>query len=500
MKIGTQLIIIFVIFIIALLIIAGSVISTNQHLDRLNKQQILANNIEIAAGELGYLSNDYLLYHESQQLDRWNSKYASFSADLSNLNVDTPEQQVLVDNMRANRQRLKNVFDDVVTTIESSNTEPKKTIDSGYIQVSWSRIAVQNRGIIFDASRLSQMLRDEEDRVRQTNTLFIAGVMGTFVLFLLANYLLVYRHTLKAIASLQTGTKIIGSGNLDYTIDVRGRNEISELARAFNQMTSHLKTVTASKAELEKEVIERKQAEEALKDAKMQAELYVDLMGHDINNLNQSAMGYLELALETLEQEGNLSNNDKDLLGKPLKALNSSSVLIDNVRKLQRLVSEGVKTSPVDLSGILQSIDLEAFQSDGRDITINIPAIPHYFVEASELLKDVFFNLISNAVKHSDEAKPLTVSVKVEPVTDNDLQYYQCSIEDNGPGIPDAVKGKLFHRFQRGATKAHGKGLGLYLVRMLIESYHGRVWVEDRVPGDYSQGARFVIQLPAAEK
>ncbi len=57
----------------------------------------------------------------------------------------------------------------------------------------------------------------------------------------------------------------------------------------------------------------------------------------------------------------------------------------------------------------------------------------------------------------------------------------------------------MFHRFQRGETQAHGKGLGLYLVRTLVEDYHGKVWVEDRIKGDHTKGARFVVILPAVE-
>ena len=121
MKIRTQLIISIVLFGIALLIIAASVVITNQQVDRLNQQQNLVKNIELGAGELGYLSNDYLLYHESQQLDRWNSKYAAFSDDLSRLSVDTPEQRDLVNTIKANQQRLKDVFGDAVSTIQSTN-------------------------------------------------------------------------------------------------------------------------------------------------------------------------------------------------------------------------------------------------------------------------------------------------------------------------------------------------------------------------------------------
>ncbi len=74
-----------VFFGIALAIISASVVITNQQVERLNKQEELARNIELEIGELNYISNNYLLYHESQQTDRWESKYSSISADISNL-------------------------------------------------------------------------------------------------------------------------------------------------------------------------------------------------------------------------------------------------------------------------------------------------------------------------------------------------------------------------------------------------------------------------------
>jgi signal transduction histidine kinase len=61
------------------------------------------------------------------------------------------------------------------------------------------------------------------------------------------------------------------------------------------------------------------------------------------------------------------------------------------------------------------------------------------------------------------------------------------------------MKEKIFNRLQHGETKARGMGLGLYLVKSLMESYCGKVWVEDRVQGDYTKGSRFVVMLPAVE-
>ena len=70
-------------------------------------------------------------------------------------------------------------------------------------------------------------------------------------------------------------------------------------------------------------------------------------------------------------------------------------------------------------------------------------------------------------------------------------------MEDNGPGIPDDFKSLVFNRVLKGTARAKGMGLGLYLVKSLVASYHGHVWVEDRVPGDHTQGAKFVVLLPA---
>ena len=72
-------------------------------------------------------------------------------------------------------------------------------------------------------------------------------------------------------------------------------------------------------------------------------------------------------------------------------------------------------------------------------------------------------------------------------------------VEDDGPGIPDDLKSVIFNRTLRGTSKARGMGLGLYLVKSLVDSYGGKVWIENRVHGDHTKGARFVVLLPAVK-
>ena len=87
----------------------------------------------------------------------------------------------------------------------------------------------------------------------------------------------------------------------------------------------------------------RKRTEEALLESKQQAELYVDLMGHDINNMNQIALGFLELALQRLDENKKLGEEDRFTIEKPIETLYNSAMLIHNVKKLQQARAGGLK-------------------------------------------------------------------------------------------------------------------------------------------------------------
>jgi PAS domain S-box-containing protein len=244
------------------------------------------------------------------------------------------------------------------------------------------------------------------------------------------------------------------------------------------------------------DITERKQTEAALAAAKKQAELYLDLMGHDINNMNQIAMGFLEVALESFE----LNEEEREILEKPLDTLKNSSKLIDNVRKLQKLEEGGLRYREVDLCDILSGVIANYSNIPGRNVIINYEPLPGCHIVANELIGDVFSNLINNSIKHSDPLHTLTIDIGLEETIQKGKEYYRITVEDDGPGIPNGLKNRLFMRCQRGQTKTSGKGLGLYLVRTLVNDFHGKIWVEDRVPGDHTKGARFVVMLPAAEK
>ena len=175
---------------------------------------------------------------------------SSLSSDLENLKPSNLQQQTLTNNVAGDLQSLNVLFDDVVSYLQSASRNVSVRIDPAF-QLRWSSMAAQSQALAFDASQLSLLLDNQAHQVNNTNILLIVSLVGAFGAFLATIYLMVFRRTLKSVTELQNGINTIGSGNLDYVIQTKRQDEISELSHSFNKMTANLKEVTASKTDLE---------------------------------------------------------------------------------------------------------------------------------------------------------------------------------------------------------------------------------------------------------
>jgi PAS domain S-box-containing protein len=246
----------------------------------------------------------------------------------------------------------------------------------------------------------------------------------------------------------------------------------------------------------DRDITGRKRAEQELLESKMQAELYLDLMGHDINNINQIAMGFLELAHARLEENGKLEAGDSEFIIRPIESLKNSARLIDNLRKIQKEKSGAFRLEMISINRLLEEVEDHFSSVPGRDVTITFRPACECRVQANKLLKDVFMNIVDNSVRHSKDPVIINISTAISRVKDR--RYCVIAFEDNGPGLADDRKASLFD-FSSGARQTlAGKGLGLYIVKTLVDDFRGDVRVEDRVPGDHTGGARFVVTLPLA--
>jgi len=282
---------------------------------------------------------------------------------------------------------------------------------------------------------------------------------------------------------------IVGASSI--MVDITDRKQMEG---ALQQKQEEI-GVMAEELEVQNEELRTNNHE--LQEARMQSELYLDLMGHDISNMHQIAIDNLELAEEFMNEEGRLEKEYKELIDTSLKTLYRGAKLIREVRNLQKVSAEVYRPETIDLGNMLSEVVRENMRIPGMEVTFNYAPFERYLVKATPLLKDVLNNLVDNAIKHN-KASPV-IDINVDKVTGNGRDYFRVAISDNGIGIPDSKKGELFHRFKRGKTTARGTGLGLYIVKTLVEGFNGRVEVEDRVPGDYTQGSRFIIYLPLAE-
>ena len=112
-------------------------------------------------------------------------------------------------------------------------------------------MSAQNQALIFDAQQQAQGFRTQIDQLNLTTIILIFTLLGFFGAYFVINYLITYRNTLKSISKLQAGIGNIGSGDLDYKVNAGKKDEIADISKSVNQMANNLKTVTASKTDLE---------------------------------------------------------------------------------------------------------------------------------------------------------------------------------------------------------------------------------------------------------
>jgi signal transduction histidine kinase len=224
------------------------------------------------------------------------------------------------------------------------------------------------------------------------------------------------------------------------------------------------------------------------------AEFYTDLLSHDIKNFNQAILGYLDLLKVTMNRPEQLA-----MVSKLSDQVMHVSRLATDVRTMSRLTWGEVSLVRGDLGAVLADCMTSVPQYYlGRRISFKHSVEPgRHVVMADELLKELFVNILTNAVKY-DLHEPVEIDVSAENIARDGAELVVVSVADRGQGVPDDMKDKIFERFSRSDTRKKGSGLGLHIVRMLVRRYHGRVWVEDRVKGDHVQGAVFKVELPLA--
>ncbi len=217
---------------------------------------------------------------------------------------------------------------------------------------------------------------------------------------------------------------------------------------------------------------------------------YLDLIVHDIGNMVNPMLYYMNMLTSKELPAGKRLGYAKNVVavGESIKSL------VDNVRKFSEVrTSEILPQERYDLKEVVHKCASDLKRSfPTKNIVVKIdcqePLSP---VMADGLIHDLFINIMGNAAKYSHG-----------PTAEMDIKIIEghsavtVMIADHGRGIPDSKKDQIFSRFAKRPEGITGTGLGLSIVALLVERYNGLISVEDRIPGDSSQGACFQVSFP----
>ena len=216
-----------------------------------------------------------------------------------------------------------------------------------------------------------------------------------------------------------------------------------------------------------------------LKEAQQEAEFYNALLRHDVANKLQLIMGYLEILLEET-----LNEAQQELAEYAMQSALTAAKIIENVRKL-RVLQAGEERECIKIDEVIQGI-LNEYSKTAREKHITMEYEPYgREIIATDSLREAISNIVRNALIHSGGD---TVCISV---SESD-GYALIRIEDNGVGVDDHLKEKIFDAGYKG-KESKGSGLGLYLSKKIIESMGGKIELNDKREG---RGSVFTLYIP----
>lgn len=297
-----------------------------------------------------------------------------------------------------------------------------------------------------------------------TKDLFVSALV-ILVFTSLSVGLWIYRSIATPLVKLRKATRNIKDGNLDFVLDVEGTDEFSELCRDFEEMRRRLKESAEEKIILDKENKE-----------------LISNISHDLKTPITAIKGYVEGILDGVASS-------------PEKLDRYIRTIYNKANDMDRLIDELTFYSKIDTNKIpytFAKINVSQYFKDcleevGLDMEARGIELGYFnyadedvmVIADAEQMKRVINNIISNSVKYLDKKKGI-INIRIKDVGD----FIQIEIEDNGKGIAAKDLPNIFDRFYRTDSSRNssqgGSGIGLSIVRKIIEDHGGRIWATSK--------------------
>ena len=331
-------------------------------------------------------------------------------------------------------------------------------------QAQKAQAVTESDGTVYDISITDSA--DSQGRVHvMAKDLFISAFVILISVALVVG-LWVYRSIAVPLVKLKKATQNIKEGNLDFVLDVEGKDEFSELCQDFEEMRRRLKESTEEKSLIEKENRE-----------------LISNISHDLKTPITAGKGYVEGIMDGVADT-------------PEKMDRYVRTIYNKTNEMDHLINELTFYSKIDTNRIpytFSKLNVEDYFEDcseevGLELeTRGIELVYANYVEKDvmviadgEQIRRVIHNIISNAIKYMDKPKGI-IQIRIKDVGD----FIQIEIEDNGKGIGPKDLPYIFDRFYRTDVSRNsskgGSGIGLSIVKKILEDHGGKVWATSRL-------------------
>lgn len=504
MKIRNLLFVNIIISLILGLIFTGGALYSAKLIGRENKKNRTAGEIHKNVSDIDLLASEYLLFHEKRTEEQWHVRYSDtvlFLKEAKKIFIHDLEEAARFKRIEQSIYAFQILFIritenyKVIEQLEKSDRSQDALALARTLELRLTtRLIISSQTAIDDAVFLAAGASARADEIfSRLFILMLTFALGLIlVIFIFA--FIILRNISLPLSLLLKGTKIIGEGNFHHRIQTAANNELKDLSESFNLMVENINNITASRDELNK-------AKLAAEDASRAKSSFLANMSHEIRTPMNAIFGMADSLADTP-----LTDQQKGYVSIFRNACNSLLMIINDVLDLAKIESGQLELNPGEFS--LYSLFEESSaifsllcNEKGVDLVTEIkPDTPLNYIGDYYRLKQILNNLISNAVKFTDEGS-IYVIAKSFPSSTPDKVKVHFQVEDTGIGIAPEKQQLIFEDFAQAdssSSKAvQGTGLGLAICKRLITMMGGDISLSS-TPGNGSVFS-FSVELTLQE-